>query len=187
MSQLVQYMKTRRSSLSVVLEEPGPDEAQLRTILEIATRVPDHGRMAPWRIALWTPETRLKMHKELLNLLVQNSEIQNVEKKQKGTDKLLHAPCVLAVISTAHDYSKIPRWEQVLSTGAVCMNTLIAANSVGFEAQWLTAWYVYEEAANRILQLNEGERIAGIIHIGSTSTDKTERLRPEIDDLYTTI
>ena len=187
MNDLTNYMKTRRSSLSVALEEPGPSEQQLRTILEISTRVPDHGKLSPWRFVLWSAQTRAKMHRDLLKLLAEIPDITEPEKKRKGTDKLLHAPCVLAVISSARDNSKIPHWEQVLSAGAVCMNTLIAANSVGFEAQWLTAWYVYENGANSILGLRDGEQVAGIIHIGSSSAAKSERLRPNIDDHYSVL
>ncbi len=67
------------------------------------------------------------------------------------------------------------------------MNTLIAANSVGFEAQWLTAWYVYEDGARNILGLTDGERVAGIIHIGSSSAIKSERPRPKIEDHFTSL
>ena len=181
MTDLTNYMKTRRSSLSLTLEEPGPDADQLRTILEIATRVPDHGKLAPWRFELWPMPVRQKLHDALQDFLQATPDIPDQEKKRQGTQKLLHAPCVLVVISTAGEHPKIPVWEQHLSTGAVCMNTLIAANSLGFEAQWLTAWYPYEERARHILGLQSGEKIAGIIHIGSSSVPKSERPRPEID------
>ena len=184
MSDLTNYMKTRRSSLSLTLEAPGPDDDQLRTILEIASRVPDHGKLAPWRFELWPMSVREKVEAELQALLTTLDDVPDREKKSQGTQKLLHAPCVLVAISTAEEHPKIPIWEQHLSTGAACMNTLIAANSLGFEAQWLTAWYVYDERARGILGLKPGERIAGIIHIGSSSVPKSERPRPEIDSLF---
>jgi len=184
MQSLENYMKTRRSALSVVLEEPGPDEAQLRKIVEIASRVPDHGKLVPWRFVLWEKPARETMHDQLLELLESLEHIEDKPKKRAGTDKILHAPCVIAVVSMAVEHPKIPVWEQQLSAGGVCMNMLIGANSMGYEAQWLTAWYVYEDAAREILQLNQGERIAGLIHIGSTATTKTERPRPAIDDIF---
>ena len=184
MSNLTQYMKTRRSSLSLTLEAPGPDEDQLRTILEIATRVPDHGKLAPWRFELWPMQVRQKMHDQLQAFLQTATDIEDVEKKAQGTAKLLHAPCVMAVISTAAEHPKIPIWEQHLSTGAACMNTLIAANSLGYEAQWLTAWYIYHQECRDILGLARGEQIAGIIHIGTNNAPKTDRPRPDIDSLY---
>ncbi len=178
-------MKTRRSSLSLTLEAPGPDDAQLRTILEVATRVPDHGKLAPWRFELWPEHVRQDIHDDLQQLLAGLNDVTDREKQVQATRKLLHAPCVLVAISTAQEHPKIPIWEQHLSAGAACMNTLIAANSLGFEAQWLTAWYVYEDKARKILGLKNGEQIAGIIHIGTSAIAKSERPRPEIDSLFT--
>lgn len=185
MQDITQYMRTRRSALSLALHDPGPDDGQLRTIVEIASRVPDHGKLAPWRFELWTPELRQRLCDELQNHLSSWEESPEREKKRQETLKLLHAPCVLTVISTAMDHPKIPVWEQHLSAGAVCMAMLIAANSLEFEAQWLTGWYVYDREIQHILGLQEGEQIAGMIHIGSSSTPKTERARPDIGSLFT--
>ena len=184
MSQLSDYMTNRRSALSMTLEEPGPDAGQIEQMITIASRVPDHGKLAPWRFVLWTPQARTTMHSDLLDVLDAATDLDDKPKKRAGTDKLLHAPCVVAVVSTANDHPKIPRWEQELSAGAVCMNMLIAANGLGFEAQWLTAWYVYYQEARRVLQLSEGEQLAGIIHIGTSTTPKNERPRPQINDIF---
>lgn len=179
--ELIDYLQTRRSSLSMTLVEPGPDREQIRSIVEVAMRVPDHGKLAPWRFELWESAARKNMHRDLGGLLDQQGDSADKEKQRVGTDKLLHAPCVIAVICTASDHPKIPLWEQHLSTGAACMNTLMAANALGFEAQWLTAWYVYDAAARSILGLSDGEMIAGIIHIGTSDTEKNERPRPDFD------
>lgn len=184
MNDLIQYLKKRRSALSVTLTDPGPGETDVRSMVEIASRVPDHGKLAPWRFVLWSPETRADMHARLSDFLASKPEIDDSAKKQQGTDKLLHAPCVIAVISKAAEHPKIPKWEQILSTGAVCQNLLIAANAHGFDAQWLTAWYVYEEDAKPILGLAGEEQIAGIIHIGSSDVPKNERPRPVLDDIF---
>ncbi len=184
MTELAEYLKTRRSSLSMTLEAPGPDVAQLNDMLIIASRVPDHGKLAPWRFVLWTPQARKTMHEDLTKLLADKPDMPDPAKKQQGTDKILHAPCVVAVISKATNHPKVPQWEQILSAGAVCQNMLMAANAHGFEAQWLTAWYVYDKDANEILQLEKGEAVAGIIHIGSSSTVKNERPRPELGDIF---
>jgi len=177
-------MKTRRSVLSLTLEEPGPDEAQIQTLLEIATRVPDHGKLAPWRFVLWEMSARQNMHDNLLDLLKQRHEVPDRAKLEQSTGKILHAPCVIAAISTAADHPKVPQWEQVLSVGAACQNMLIGANALGFDAQWLTAWYIYDDDAKDILQLADGERIAGIIHIGTSNVPKTERPRPDVASLF---
>ncbi len=184
MDDLTNYMRTRRSALSMTLEEPGPTGEQVLAMVEIASRVPDHGKLAPWRFVQWDMPVRRTMHGQLIDLLHANPDIPDQPKKEQGTNKLLHAPCVIAVISKAGDHPKIPEWEQILSTGAVCMNLLIAANAQGFEAQWLTAWYVYRDDARDILGLEEGERLAGIIHIGSSTIAKNERPRPDIDSIF---
>jgi nitroreductase len=184
MSELTRYLKTRRSALSLTLESPGPDEKQLRTILDIATRVPDHGKLAPWRFELWTMPMRQRLHDDLQQYLQDTPDVPDREKLVQSTQKLLHAPCVLVVISTAGEHPKIPEWEQHLSAGAVCMNTLMAANSLGYEAQWLTAWYVYDENVRDLIGLKSEEQIAGIVHIGSSSIPKIDRPRPDVDQLY---
>ncbi|MEE9375209.1 MAG: nitroreductase [Rhizobiaceae bacterium] len=189
MNELLEYMKSRRSSLSLTLEEPGPNETELRTILEIASRVPDHGKLAPWRFVLWTPTFREEVHKKLsqhLKLKFDTGVEENERsKQQKGLDKILHAPCVIAVVSKAVDGVSVPCWEQELSAGAVCMNTLIAANALNFEAQWLTGWFIYDEDAKPILGLDGTERIAGLIHIGTSKIVKSERPRPDVSQIFT--
>lgn len=186
MNELIQHLKTRRSSLSMTLENPGPNDDAIRSMVEIAARVPDHGKLAPWRFEIWNPNARQNMHESLIELLEQRLDLPDRENLAKGTDKLLHAPCVIAVISRAKEHPKIPVWEQTLSAGAACMNLLHAANAHGFEAQWLTAWYLYEEDARSILKLEENEQVAGIIHIGSSTIPKTERPRPDIDVILST-
>jgi len=184
MTDLKDYLQTRRSTLSLSLEEPGPTHDQIETMIGIAARVPDHGKLAPWRFVHWSLEARKAMHRDLLAMLDRMPDTPEREKNQRATDKLLHAPTVISVISTAQEHPKIPLWEQHLSAGAACMKLLMAANAHGFEAQWLTAWYVYDDTANGILQISDTERVAGIIHIGSSSTPKTERPRPELGDIF---
>jgi len=183
MTSLQNYLKSRRSSLSLSLESPGPSEDEIQMIVSMASRVPDHGKLAPWRFELWPADERAIMHKGLIALLDEGAE--DAAKMRAGTDKLLHAPCVIAIISTAEEHPKIPIWEQHLSAGAACMKALMAANSLGYEAQWLTAWYVYEDRARDLLGLKSEERIAGIIHIGTSNTPKSERPRPELSDIFT--
>ena len=183
MSDLSDFLAKRRSAVSLTLEDPGPSEQMVREMIAIASRIPDHGKLAPWRFEQWPMAVRRELHGDLLQLL-QTLPLEDKPKKEQATNKILHAPCVVAVISKAQPHPKIPEWEQQLSAGAACYNLLLAANAFGFEAQWLTAWYVYSNEARGILKLGEHERIAGIIHIGSTSVAKTERDRPALDEIY---
>ncbi|MEL6968179.1 MAG: nitroreductase family protein [Pseudomonadota bacterium] len=190
MSNLLQTLQTRRSALSLTLEAPGPDTAQMETIVTIASRVPDHGKLAPWRFEAWSMGRRERLHGELTQWLASEpsvSEGQDPAKLQQQTDKLLHGPSLLVCVSRAQANPKIPMWEQHLSAGAACMKALMAANALGFEAQWLTAWYIYAQGGNAKLGLAEHEQVAGLIHIGSTSTPKSERPRPELAEIYTVV
>ena len=180
------YLTTRRSALSLTLEAPGPSRDQIEEIVTVASRVPDHGKLAPWRFETWSAKRREALHVALSQHLEANQDTmpgEDIGKLQQQTDKLLHGPTLLVCISTAKEHPKIPLWEQHLSAGAACMNTLMAANALGFEAQWLTAWYVYDETTAPILGLAKSERIAGLIHVGSTSVAKSERPRPPLDTI----
>ena len=183
MKNLADYLSNRRSALSVTLEEPGPDAATIRAMVTIASRVPDHGKLAPWRFEVWDSAFRTSLHRDLVASVDDGAE--GAAKRRAETDKLLHGPCVIAVISTAAEHPKIPIWEQHLSAGASCLALLMAANAFGFEAQWLTAWYVYAPEAQQILGLSEGERLAGLIHVGTSGAPKQERDRPDIDTILT--
>ena len=179
------YLATRRSSLSVTLDPPGPDRNVLQAMLQTAARTPDHGKLAPWRFEIWSPGFRQRLHIALTDHLDGRPDMDDRAKKRAGLDKLLHAPTLVAVVSTAAEHPKVPRWEQILSAGAVCMNLLHAAHAHGFGAQWLTAWYIYDEQARGLLPVAPAERIAGLIHIGTSGADKIERDRPELDALVT--
>ena len=184
MQHVVDYLRSRRSTPSVGLGEPGPDDATLRDMIALASRVPDHGKLAPWRFVNMRRPARQRLTDELdaLRLRV----VPEADPKRDGeTARLLHAPVLVMVVSTAQPHPKIPRWEQVLSAGAVCLNLLMAANAHRFEAQWLTAWYIYEEEGRAILGLEPHERVAGLISIGTSTATKTERDRPALPDIYT--
>jgi len=129
---------------------------------------------------------RERLHAALSGMLDEGASKtgEDLSKLRQQTDKLLHGPTLLVCISTANQHSKIPIWEQHLSAGAACMNTLHAANAHGFEAQWLTAWFVYDDSATSLLGLAPHETIAGLIHIGSTNVEKKERPRPELDSVF---
>lgn len=186
MQHLVDYLRTRRSTTSVGLGKPGPSDGALRAMVEMASRVPDHGKLAPWRFVSLAPPARHRLKNEIDGLRMELHP--GDEPKMDGeTAKLLHGPALVMVVSTAAPHVKIPEWEQVLSAGAACYNLLLAANAHGYEAQWLTAWYVYEVQGRALLGLESHERIAGLIHIGTGLATKTERDRPSLDDIYTTM
>lgn len=186
-SNVIEFMRARRSVPARNITAPGPDEIQLRSMIEIAVRVPDHGKLAPWRFIRYSPGycrtlgEKFAARARELNPDI-SAEMQAIERERFST-----SPTVIAVVSRAASHPKIPQWEQVLSAGAAAMNLLIAANANGWDAQWITEWVAYDEALSPDLGVGRDERIAGFIHMGTRNLPKTERERPNIDDIYVTI
>ena len=176
---------TRRSGSAKTMTEPGPSPDRLRAILSAAARVPDHGKLFPWRFILFEGDSRAVIG-ELLAECVKESEPQASEERitlERG--RFLRAPVVVGVVSRVRENIPIPEWEQVLSAGAVCENMLIAAHAEGFVANWITEWYAYHPRVKERLGLKSGERIAGFIYIGTSAQPLEERVRPDLDALIT--
>lgn len=168
----------RRSTPAIGLAEPGPDSHQVEHLLGIAARVPDHGKLAPWRFILFEGDARGSFGTILGKVWTVKNPDATHDQTRFEQQRLERAPLVIAVISTVIEHHKIPLWEQELSAGAVCQNLLIAASAMGFGAQWLTEWYAYDSDIKDALGLRSGERIAGYIYIGTATEEVVERPRP---------
>lgn len=174
----------RRSLTVKDMVEPGPNREQLKQILEIGSRVPDHKKQVPWRFLTFEKRTREKFGKILRSTFAKNNPETSEKILGFEENRFLRAPLVIAVISTARkDNPKVPEWEQILTAGAVCQNILIASNAMGYASQWLTEWYAYDNAIFKELGLKPTERIAGFIYIGTASKQPKERGRPDLADL----
>lgn len=169
-------LATRRSASARALSAPGPDEDQLQTLLRLAARVPDHGKLAPWRFIVLKGEAKGR-YVDALRALVPNQE--QPEKAEAALIKVSTPPLTVAVISSVKA-AKIPGWEQELSVGAVCMNLLLAAQAMGFGANWITDWYAFDDKARALLGVHEGEKVAGFIHLGTCTEMPLERVRPDL-------
>lgn len=180
---LIDLLHTRRSTSSRFLGEPGPTPDQLLTMLEAAVRVPDHGRLTPWRFLRIAGTARHALGDALASRArdLDPSAPDSIIDKER--QRFAHAPVVLAVIARLTPGHRIPEQEQLLSGGAVCFSLLLAAQSLGFGAQWLTGWAAYDPAIAGQLGLAEHERVLGFIHIGSPSEAAPERVRPDPRDL----
>lgn len=175
-------LKTRRSGKPKDLVAPGPDDAQLRQILEIAMRTPDHGKLAPWRFVIVREDQRDAMAAMLKRAYL--TEKPDAGKLELEAMRIFahQAPCLVVVLSSPNRDSHIPLWEQELSAGAAAMNMLHAAHASGFAAGWLTAWPAFN-ADVRDAFGREGEKIAGFVFIGTASEELKERPRPAYDDV----
>ena len=183
---LVGYLGTRRSIPAAQMAEPGPDAAALQAILQIAARVPDHGKLAPWRFIVYGREGRAAVLEGLTRIAAGHADEKEARMRADKARGFGDAPLIVGVVSApVVDHPKIPLWEQQLSAGAVCLNMLHAAQAHGFAAQWLTGWFAYDEAAARWLGVREGERVAGFIHIGTPAAPPSERERPDLAAITT--
>ena len=180
----LELLMLRRSLTVKDMVHPGPSEEQLKQILEIGSRVPDHKKQVPWRFLIFEKNTRKKFGKILRAIFAKNYPKTNEKMLDFEENRFLRAPLVIAVISTADkDNPKVPEWEQILTAGAVCQNILIASNAMGYASQWLTEWYAYDKVVLKKLNLNLNERIAGFIYIGTGSKQPKERGRPDLANL----
>lgn len=183
---LATYLKTRRTIPAGQLGDPGPDAATLREMLTIAARVPDHGKLAPWRFILFDRDARAEAIAGLVRIAERHPDERERQIRAQKAKGFADAPIVVAVISaTIPEHPKIPLWEQQLSSANVALNLVHAAAAYGFCANWLTGWYAYDDEAKTWLGLKPGEQVAGFVHIGTPKVQPVERDRPDVAALTT--
>lgn len=175
----------RRSVPSRWLGEPGPSEPEVKTLLRVASRVPDHGKLVPWRFILIQGDARQRLGEVLAAAFQADNPGAGEDKLAAERERFAQAPLVVAVVSRVVPHVKIPEWEQVLSAGAVCMNLLNGATALGYGASWLTGWAAFDRRVLDALGLKPDERIAGFIHIGTAKETPTDRDRPNLNDIVT--
>lgn len=182
---LIDFLRDRHSTPVAQFKEPGPSREELEAILTLATRVPDHGKLAPWRVIVYRGDVRSRLGEQFLALSLKKMPEMTDAAREAELARFTRAPLVVAVVSTAAPHPKIPEWEQVLSAGAVCFNMLMAANAHGYVANWRTEWIAYDDEALALLGLKPGEKIAGFVHIGSSDFATPDRPRPELSQIVT--
>ncbi len=175
-------LATRRSSSPLLMTGPAPSEAELKTLLRLAARAPDHGKLFPWRFVILQGEAKAAYARSLEALA---SGQPAPDKAVATLAKLKVPPLTVAVVSRVSECN-IPEWEQILSAAAVCENLLIAAEAMGYGANWITDWYAYDERARALLGLAANERVAGFVHLGTPGEPPLERVRPELEALMST-
>jgi nitroreductase len=174
----IQLLLTRRSGSAKAMGKPGPSKSQLAQILQAGGRVPDHGKLFPWRFIVFEGKGRERFGDILAAVL--EAEGERPKQIAEERERFLRAPLVIGVVSAARELIKIPVWEQELSAGAACQNILVAAHALGFVGNWLTEWYAYHPVVLEKLALKPRERIAGFIYIGTSEVELEERPRPEM-------
>lgn len=183
MNEVLALLRSRRSVPANLLVEPGPSPDELGEILTVASRVPDHGKLAPWRFLIIEGEARGRAGELIAAAFSADEPSASAEKVSLERNRLARAPVVIAVVSRARPHVKIPEWEQTLSAGAVCMNLVVAANGLGFGTAWLTEWYAYDRRVLDGLGLEPDESVAGFIHVGTAREPIADRPRPALADI----
>jgi nitroreductase len=178
-------LSRRRSVGPAFLDGPGPDAAELETLLRLASRVPDHGKLAPWRFLVIAGESRDRAGEIALKLKLEDNPALDAAGQAAERARFSRSPLVIAVVSRAAPHAKIPEWEQVLSAGASGMALEVAVAALGYASAWLTEWVAYDSRFRAALGLAEHERIAGFIHIGRAKSPPEDRPRPALADIVT--
>lgn len=173
--ELLNRLATRRSAPAQQLAAPAPSAEELQTLLSLAMRTPDHGKLAPWRLVVLGPQTRADIVEKLSAM---TSRLPDPVKGKAVLAKLANPPLTVLVVSSPVHGHKVPVWEQELSAGAVCMNIEHAANALGYSASWITDWYSFDAEALALFGVKESEKVAGFIHIGTLAEPPLERPRP---------
>jgi nitroreductase len=176
-------LKTRRSVKPIELVGPPPSAAEIETLLTVASRVPDHGKLTPWRFIIFEGEARLAAGEAIVRAFRAKYPDAKPEQAEAERGRLARAPLVIAVVSRAGPHVKIPEWEQVLSAGAAAMSLVLAAHALGYAANWITEWYAYDRAVLDALGLAANERIAGFVHIGRPTRPPEDRPRPPLGEI----
>lgn len=181
-SSALSLLRTRRSGKPRELVGPGPTSDELADILAIASRVPDHGKLSPWRFVTIAARHRQDFAILLRRALAGEDPCAPSLKHEKADEFANNAGALVVLVSAPVQGHKIPVWEQELSAGAAGMNLLLAAHASGFVAGWVTGWYAYSPMVNAAF-CQPGERIAGFVFIGSPGRELQERPRPQLADI----
>lgn len=180
----LEFLQRRLSVTSRQLGEPAPTSAQLDDLLGTAIRVPDHGKLIPFRLLLIRGEERTRLGSELAQIHLRNEPDVPSAALDKDRDRFTHAPLIIAVIAKVDpNHPKVPAQEQILSAGCVAYNLLLGAQALGFGAQWLTGWAAYDRDAAALLGLSENEHVVAFVHVGTALGSALQRNRPALADV----
>lgn len=169
----------RRSSKLMNLTEPAPSAAELDALIGLASRVPDHGKLGPWRFVVIAGEARTRAGAALADV-IRNDEGVDDNRLEFVRNWFMRAPACVMVASSPKPSPKVPEWEQQLSAGAASFSLLLGAHALGYAGCWLTEWPAFDERARAALGLTKEERVAGFVYLGTPSQGAAERVRADV-------
>jgi nitroreductase len=181
----LELLKTRRSLKPREMTAPGPSPAEIETILTIGARVPDHGKLAPWRFVVFEGDARVRAGEVIAEVFARKHPQASPGEIEVERRRLTDAPLVIGVVSFTKSHPKVPAWEQELSAGASAMNIVTAASALGYAACWLTGWFAFDRDVLDGFGLKADEKLAALIHIGTPSKPVEDRPRPALSEIVT--
>jgi nitroreductase len=182
---VLEFLKTRRSVKPREMTGPGPSPAELETILTIGARVPDHGKLAPWRFIVFEGDARVRAGDVIAGVFARKNPNASPPEIDVEKRRLTDAPLVIGVVSFTKPHPKVPPWEQEMSAGASAMNIVTAATALGYGACWLSGWFSFDRDVLTGLGLKADEKLVGFIHIGTVSKPSEDRPRPALSEIVT--
>lgn len=180
-AEVLAFLARRRSASAVTLRAPGPSADELDTLLRLAVRVPDHGKLAPWRFIVFEGQAKAAACARLADIAQTRPD---APKAGAALAKFNTPPLAVCVVSRIVP-GDIPEWEQIMSVGAVCISLVNAASAMGYGANWITDWYAVDAAGKAVLGVQPDERVAGMIYLGTVAEPPLERVRPDLAALVT--
>ena len=177
----IELLRRRRSVVVKNMCEPGPSAEEMEQILDAGLRVPDHGKIGPWRLQVLNKAAQAMLGDVLAQEFSGRVPDANEKQIEFERDRPQRAPVLIVVSSNVNREHSVPEFEQLLSCGAVCMNLLNAATALGYASQWLSEWPAYNNTVKQALGVAEDQHIVGFVYIGSASESPSERVRPGID------
>ncbi|MGX1323782.1 nitroreductase [Bradyrhizobium sp. USDA 377] len=185
MPDAIELLKSRRSVKPREMTAPGPSATELETILTIGARVPDHGKLAPWRFIIFEGDARQRAGEVIAKVFARKNPGAPVADVETERKRLMDAPLVIGIVSFTRPHPKVPAFEQELSAGASAMNIVTAATALGYGACWLTGWFAFDRDVLDGLGLKPDEKLAGFVHIGTPTKPSEDRPRPTLSDIVT--
>ena len=176
---VIDFLLKRKSPPISQIKEPGPDRAQLLEMIRIATRVPDHGLLEPWRFILYEGDARVKAGEFFARRIAEIEGPVTEQRIAQEQARFARAPVVVGVVSSPKPHERIPEWEQFLSGGNAAFSLVLAAHAFGFGANWVSNWYSSDAKSREFLGLLPHERAIGFVHIGTVSAAIPDRPRPD--------
>src|SRR5882757_2242764 len=113
----IELLKIRRSVKPREMSGPGPSPSELETILTIGSRVPDHGKLTPWRFIVFEGDARVRAGEIIAREFARKNPAAPLTDIEIEKRRLMDAPLVIAVVSFTKAHPKVPASEQNLSAG----------------------------------------------------------------------